>query len=137
MSHETAVLERVTEIEPPQEQSAPAILSGIPDGRNADLPEWFRARQAEAWTRFASMPMPTRKDQAWRFSNVNALDLAPFVVNDALSDEDRAEILERSVSLDEVAGRLIFADDHLLRRDPLAEKLRQPRRDREAARARL
>jgi Fe-S cluster assembly protein SufD len=124
MGNDTAVLDRVIEIEAPREQSAPAILSGLPDGRNADLPEWFRARQAEAWTRFTSMPMPTRKDQAWRFSNVNALDLAPFVVNDSVSDADRREILERSVSLDEVAARLIYADDNLLRRDPLSEKLR-------------
>src|SRR3712207_227315 len=124
MSHETAVLDRVTEIETPQEQSAPAILSGLPEGRNADMPEWFRARQQEAWTRFTSLPMPTRNDQAWRFSNVNALDLAPFVFNDSIADEDRREILERSQSLEEVATRLIFADDHLLRRDPLPEKLR-------------
>jgi Fe-S cluster assembly protein SufD len=124
MGHETAVLDDVIETEAPREQSASAILSGLPDGRNSDLPEWFRARQAEAWTRFTSMPMPTRKDQAWRFSNVNALDLAPFTISDSVSDEDRREILERSVSLDEVAARLIYADDALLRRDPLAEKLR-------------
>ena len=124
MSHETAVLDDVMEIEAPREQSAPAILSGLPEGRNADLPQWFRARQAEAWTRFTSLPMPTRNDQAWRFSNVKALDLAPFVVNDSVSDEDRRQILERSVSLEEVAARLIYADDNLLRRDPLSEKLR-------------
>ena len=124
MSHETAVLDRVTEIELPQAQTAPAIVSGSPEGRNADMPEWFRARQQEAWTRFTSLPMPTRNDQAWRFSNVNALDLAPFVFNESVADEDRREILERSLSLEEVATRLIFADDHLLRRDPLPEKLR-------------
>jgi Fe-S cluster assembly protein SufD len=123
MSHETAVLD-VMEIEVPREQSAPAILSGLPEGRNADLPQWFRARQAEAWTRFTSLPMPTRNDQAWRFSNVKALDLAAFVVNDSVSDEDRRQILDRSVSLDEVAARLIYADDNLIRRDPLSEKLR-------------
>ena len=63
--------------------------------------------------------MPNRKDQAWRFSNVNALDLAPFVVGNSIARIDRERILERSTSLEEVAGRLIFADDHLLRRDPL------------------
>ena len=124
MSHETAVLEHVTGIDAPQEQTAPAILSGLPDGRNVDLPEWFRTRQQEAWSRFTSLPMPTRNDQAWRFSNVNALDLAPFVFSESIRDEDRRDILERSQSLDEVATRLIFADDHLLRRDPLPEKLR-------------
>jgi hypothetical protein len=92
MANETAVLDDVMEIETPREQSAPAILSGLPEGRNSDLPEWFRARQAEAWTRFTSTPMPTRKDQAWRFSNVNALDLASFVVNDSV----RTKIAARS-----------------------------------------
>jgi Fe-S cluster assembly protein SufD len=125
MSNETAVLEPVTETDAPQEQTAAAaILSGVPDGRNADLPDWFRARQADAWARFASMPMPTRNDQPWRFSNVNALNLEPFVATDSAPDSDRLDILEQSVSLEEVAGRLIYADDHLLRRDPLSEKLR-------------
>ncbi|MDQ6656239.1 MAG: Fe-S cluster assembly protein SufD [Verrucomicrobiota bacterium] len=68
--------------------------------------------------------MPKRDDQPWRFSNVKALDLSSFVVSDAVEDDDRRDILERSVSLDEVAGRLIYADDRLLRRDPLPEKLR-------------
>ncbi|CAN5573931.1 Fe-S cluster assembly protein SufD [soil metagenome] len=125
MSHETAVLDPVTEIDPPRDETvAPAILSGPPESRNTDLPEWFRARQAEAWTRFASMPMPTRNDQAWRFSNVKALDLAPFVVSEDVESDVRHELLERSNSLDEAAGRLIYADDYLLRRDPLPEKLR-------------
>src|SRR4051812_29918416 len=124
MSNETAVLDRVTEIESLPEQTAPAILSGSPAERNADLPQWFRTRQQEAWTRFTSLPMPTRNDQPWRFSNVNALDLAPFAFSETVASEDQREILERSASLDEVATRLIFADDHLLRRDPLPEKLR-------------
>ena len=112
------------EVQTPQENTAASVLAGIPDGRNADLPDWFRARQQEAWTRFASLPMPTRKDQPWRFSNVSALDLAPYVVSEPINDEERTEILERSTSLDQVAGRLIYADDHLLRRDPLPEALR-------------
>ena len=124
MSNETAVLDHVTEIESPPENFPRAILSGIPDERGADLPPWFRARQEEAWTRFASLPMPNRKDQAWRFSNVNALDLAPFVFGQQPDEEERTEILERSHSLDHVAGRLIFADDFLLRRDPFSDELR-------------
>lgn len=112
------------EAPPPQVNTAATVLAGPPEGWNADLPAWFVARQQEAWTRFTSLPMPARKDQPWRFSNVNALDLAPYAVHDSVEDAARAEILERSVSLEEVAGRLIYADDHLLRRDPLSEKLR-------------
>jgi Fe-S cluster assembly protein SufD len=124
MSHETAVLDPVTEIESPQEQTAHAILAGIPEGRGADLPGWFRERQQEAWTRFTSLPTPTRKEQAWRFSNVAALDLAPFSSGESVRHAERLAILDRSTGLEKVAGRLIFADDHLLRRDPLDEKLR-------------
>lgn len=123
MSIETAVLEHVTEIESPQENRMRAILSGIPEACANDLPDWFRARQQEAWTRFVSLPMPNRKDQAWRFSNVNALALEPFLFSSAPDEDERTEILERSSSLKEVAGRLIFADDFLLRRDPLSEAL--------------
>ena len=125
MSNHTAVLDEVMESAPPQESTARAILSGIPEGRGADLPAWFRERQQEAWARFTSLPMPVRKDQAWRFSNVAALDLNPYSLGEPLRQTERLEILERSVGLGEVAGRLIFADDHLLRRDPLSEQLRQ------------
>lgn len=120
-----AVLDQVIEFLKPQETSAAAVLSGIPEGRNSDLPEWFRSRQAEAWSRFVSSPMPNRKDQAWRFSNVNALDLLNFSLGQALDESEQREILDRSQSLDQVAGRLIYADDHLLRRDPLPENLRK------------
>src|ERR1700710_2108246 len=95
-----AVLDQVIEFLKPQESSAAALLSGIPEGRNSDLPEWFRARQAEAWARFLSLPTPNRKDQTWRFSNVNALDLAPFSLGQALDESEQREILDRSKSLE-------------------------------------
>lgn len=125
MNNGIAVLEPVREIETVRVQSAPALLSGMPEGFGSDFPAWFRSRQEEAWQQFGSLPMPGRKDQAWRFSNVNALDLDPFVIAFLPNDTEREEILERSRVLDEVAGRLIFADDHLLRRDPLSEALQK------------
>ena len=123
MSHESAVLDEMTETELPQENSARAILSGFPNENAHDLPPWFQERQAEAWSRFTALPMPNRKDPAWRFSNVNALNLEPFVFGESPDDDERSEILDRSQSLNEVAGRLIFADNFLLRRDPLSETL--------------
>src|SRR5438552_16939146 len=69
--------------------------------------------------------MPTRKDQPWRFSNVTLLDLSAFNHARPLSDNDRARILDLSCGLDQVAGRLIFGNDHLLRRDVLSEELQR------------
>ena len=53
-----------------------SILSGADELR--ELPDWFRDQQRAAWNQFESLPQPTRKDQAWRFSNVGLLDLTPF-----------------------------------------------------------
>jgi Fe-S cluster assembly protein SufD len=123
MTNQTAVLDEAMEIEAPQEYSEATILSGPSEARVAGLPPWFREQQRAAWTKFESLPFPNRKDQPWRFSNVSALDFSPFVQPGQLTQEERDEILELSTGLKEIAGRLIFADDQLLRRDPLSEKL--------------
>jgi Fe-S cluster assembly protein SufD len=115
-----AVLDE-TMIESPQ--SPRAILSSPFEARSAEMPAWFREQQQAAWTKFEALPYPNRKDQPWRFSNVSALDLSSFNFGAALSQNERDEILDRSLGLNEVAGRLIFADDQLLRRDPLQQKL--------------
>lgn len=123
MTNQTSVLDEVMELESPQEHSEPAILSGPSDARGAELPAWFREQQRAAWPKFESLPYPNRKDQPWRFSNVSALDLSSYHLGAPLNQEQRDEILDLSTGLQDVAGRLIFADDQLLRRDPLAQKL--------------
>ncbi len=121
MSNDTALLEPVKE-----ERTAPnrGLFVSSFAGRD-DLPAWFREQQRRGWSEFSNLPNPTRKDQAWRFSNVDALDLRPFITGGASSDDERIEILERSIPLHAQTGRLVFADDHLLERDALPESLRQ------------
>ncbi len=103
--------------------SSKGILSGPVEPR--DLPDWFREQQAGAWEKFESIPRPTRKDQPWRFSNVDLLDLAPFKVSPALSDDDRANVLKYSRGLDEFAARLIFAGDQLIERNVVSDDLKK------------
>jgi Fe-S cluster assembly protein SufD len=100
-----------------------AILSGPAESR--DFPEWFRLQQREAWEQFEALPFPTRKDQPWRFSSVNLLDLTPFQRSGEISETDRATILQKSEMLDQVAGRLIFAGDQLIHRDVVSDQLRR------------
>ena len=95
--------------------SSKGILSGPIESR--DLPDWFREQQASAWEKFESIPRPTRKDQPWRFSNVDLLDLASFKLSPELSDEDRRNVLHYSRGLDEFSARMIFAGDQLIQRD--------------------
>jgi Fe-S cluster assembly protein SufD len=101
----------------------PGILSGPIESR--DLPDWFREQQAEAWRKFESIPRPSRKDQAWRFSNVDLLDLAPYRISGPLSEDDRKNVLKYSSGLDQFAGRMIFANDQLVERSIVSEDLRK------------
>jgi Fe-S cluster assembly protein SufD len=100
-----------------------SILSGPRE--SSGLPDWFREEQREAWKQFEALPSPMRKDQLWRFSSVDLLDLKPFKLAEELSNKDRDAILEQSRGLDEVAARLIFAGDQLIERDIISEQLRK------------
>jgi Fe-S cluster assembly protein SufD len=47
-----------------------------------DEPEWLRRLRADAWQTWQQMPMPSRKDEEWRRTDISMLDLgsvAPFV----------------------------------------------------------
>jgi Fe-S cluster assembly protein SufD len=105
------------------EEQATPILSGPAELR--EFPEWFRDQQRAAWKQFESLPQPTRKDQAWRFSNVGLLDLAPFKISARLSEGDRKDILKYSQGLDQYAGRMIFANDQLIDRGVVSEDLKK------------
>jgi Fe-S cluster assembly protein SufD len=120
MSYGTAVLEDVTQ--------SPEVNSDIvsaPQKDPRDLPAWFQQQREQGWREFSALPTPTRKNQAWRFSNVSALDLTLYRFATAPSEDEQAEILERSTALNGKAGRLIFANDQLLERDALSESLRK------------
>ena len=106
-----------------QFQKTGSILSGPND--SAELPDWFREQQRAAWSKFESIPRPTRKDQPWRFSNVDLLDLAPFKIPGPLSDHDRQNILKYSTGLEQFAGRMIFANDQLVERTVISEDLKK------------
>lgn len=101
----------------------PGVLSGPRESR--DLPDWFREQQREAWDQFHSLPAPTRKDQLWRFSNVDLLDFSQFQIPGELSEQDRQNILKYSRGLNEVAARVIFANDQLIEHTIVSDDLKK------------
>jgi Fe-S cluster assembly protein SufD len=100
------------------------ILSG-PNHLVELLPEWFRDQQGAAWEKFESIPRPTRKDQAWRFSNVDLVDLAPYQISGPLLEDDRKNVLKYSRGLDQSAARVIFANDQLVERSIISDDLKK------------
>src|SRR5437016_3792874 len=121
MRHDSTVLDEA--IESGSANVPRAILSG-PTG-SGNFPDWFHDQQAAAWKQLRRPPRPSGKDQAWRCSSVELLDLKRFKCTDGLSDEGRAVILEQSRGLDKVAARLIFAGDQLIERDVVSDQLKK------------
>jgi Fe-S cluster assembly protein SufD len=75
-------------------------------------PAWFAAMQQTAIGDFERTPVPTRKDEAWRFANIGALDLSRFVPAPAISSEGR--FINASHGLPESAAKLVFANNSLV-----------------------
>ena len=65
----------------------------FPVRRGGRLSAWFRDQQRTAWKQFRSAAAPTRKDQAWRFSNVDLLDLSPSKFSAPISEDEREKCL--------------------------------------------
>src|SRR3990172_8242140 len=43
-----------------------------------DAPAWWLERKRVAWEKFASLPLPKRTNETWRFSTVGTLNLDGF-----------------------------------------------------------
>ncbi len=69
--------------------------------------------------------MPARTDEAWRFANLKAIDPAAFSAPQPITAEEGQELVERSLGLDQVAGRMVFGNGQLLSREGQVDALRQ------------
>lgn len=100
-----------------------AVTTSLGPRACAALPEWFRASQSDYWDQYVRTPMPLRREQAWRFASVSALDLGGYSAPLAVSPEAAEELIARSQGLEETAGRMIFANDRLLSQKAISEEL--------------
>jgi Fe-S cluster assembly protein SufD len=78
-------------------------------------PEWFRHDQQKAWDLFQSLPQPKRNDEPWRFANLKAVDLSGF--QPASSVRDASALIARSKGHADLAAKLVFANEALIKSD--------------------
>lgn len=78
----------------------------------SSFPHWFAQLQEHAWKKFQTSPMPTRRDEMWRFSNLKTLDLARWHAASSPTDVDA--LLTRSQSPLQPAAKLVFANERLI-----------------------
>ncbi|HEX8372110.1 MAG TPA: Fe-S cluster assembly protein SufD [Chthoniobacterales bacterium] len=86
-------------------------------------PEWLQNLRQQAWIDFQNTPAPTRRDEAWRFANLKMLQLDQYQPASKMSRESEENIVERSLGLTSIAGRLVFANGLLLAKQEISEEL--------------
>jgi Fe-S cluster assembly protein SufD len=83
------------------------------------LPAWWLDRKRAAYDRFASLPMPVRTDEFWRFSNLSRLTLDGFT---HAAPVDFKDIIHESVGVTG-AGHLVLANGRLVASEPLKAEI--------------
>ena len=78
-------------------------------------PAWFATEQATALAEYEKSPTPSRKDEAWRFANLKALDLSAFVEAKPVASEGR--LINASIGLAQTSAKLVLGNNTLLHRE--------------------
>jgi Fe-S cluster assembly protein SufD len=87
-------------------------------------PPWLREIRQHSAQRFETLPRPSRNDEAWRFSDLQAFDPQDFAPALPVAPEVADAILKRSPTGESDPDSLVFANDTLLgrTRNALAER---------------
>jgi len=87
----------------------------MPDfDRLKDAPAWFQNRAKAAWDEFQSLPMPSLKDEAWRYSSSKKLALDAMNPAPAASTADQQLAIAQSKGLEKTSAKYVFLNDTLV-----------------------
>ncbi len=78
-------------------------------------PAWLAELQAAALKDYENTPAPTRRDEAWRYSDLTALNLDSFV--EAKPVESEGRLINSSRGVEQTAAKLVFGNNALLHCD--------------------
>lgn len=78
---------------------------------SANEPAWLADRRAAGREQFETLPMPTARDEAWRFASVGKLKIDDYQSLEAPSTATLDALAERSELVTERAGRMVYVDD--------------------------
>ena len=86
---------------------------------------WIEEKRKTAWKQFQSLDLPKRKDEQWRFSSRFSLDFNDYHLAEAPSEDVIQTLIEKSNLNSKTEARMIFADNHLVHKDPISAELAQ------------
>jgi len=85
--------------------------------------DWFAHLRQQGWQRFQTLPMPTREQEKWRFSDTRTLSLEGYAPAPAPSEADVAKLLQRSQLISHPAGLMVHVDGHCVLEPQLSPEL--------------
>ncbi len=88
-----------------------------------DQPDWLIERRQKAWDAFQTLPLPSRKDEQWRFATLNRNVLNQIVPGNGVDAETADRLASRSSFIADHAGQYVFADNQLIDSTPLDPEL--------------
>lgn len=86
-------------------------------------PVWWQQMKKKAFDAYRALPMPTRKNEQWRFASLNGLNLDGYDLSAAAPQADRAALGNYSTLVAHRAGRLVFADNRLVTHERVSAEL--------------
>jgi Fe-S cluster assembly protein SufD len=98
----------------------PTGLLAIAPSPTDSAPNWFTTRSTAAWAEFQSLPLPSLKDEHWRYSNAKKIELADHSPAAAPSPANIQAALAATAGLKESAARFVFVNDTLVEFDTAA-----------------
>ena len=80
------------------------------------LPEWYLEFQKESWDKFLRTPLPTRRDEYWRFANLKQLQFGRLNPVQSVAKEGQVKLLERARAdrIESFSADFIFANNELI-----------------------
>lgn len=87
-----------------------SVFLDAPSWNHAAVPAWFAQSQLSAWESFTNLPMPSRRDEAWRFADLKLHAFDAFGVQPPGPTGDETQ-------LEKTAARLVFVNDQLVSKE--------------------
>lgn len=85
--------------------------------QRAYLPAWWLEAKKAAWNQFNALPLPSRTDENWRFSDLKGLDLSGFTV-----PEDHSQKIPNHSGFAQ-AAEIVFSNRQVVARSHVSAEL--------------
>jgi Fe-S cluster assembly protein SufD len=82
-----------------------------PSPTTSQEPAWLAERRADGLKQFKDLPMPTAKDEKWRFASVGRLNIDGYNPADGPTADKLGALDKRSKLVSARAGRSVYVDD--------------------------